>query len=345
MSITKITNKLNLPDTLVKACMADNYKVAGDISTTQLIDSARIVRLKRMNDYTEDVSDRLYSLMGQALHQILERANISNVRQRAFLMTIETLQEKYKNVTDDAKKEGMNKVINYLSKCIPILFPEVDDRYLYEVTQRSQIGDKVLYGTPDLFDKTTGILYDYKFCSTFMYTKVEARNKWEAQTNIYAWLLTQAGYEVKEIRVVAFFRDWQSSGFNKGKDYPDSQIKEIVMKLRPPSETLTYITKRLAAHVKAEETGELPFCTGRDRWATADQWVVKTPTAKKALAVKPSELECQQFINDNHHRIENMFIEKRPGESTRCERFCPVKEFCDQYAAEKEARRKESDNE
>lgn len=345
MSITKITNKLNLPEQLVKACMYDNYKVGGDISCSQIIDAPRIVRLKRITDYTEDVSDRLYALMGSALHNILERANISNVRKRAFLMVIETLQEKYKSVTDEGKREGMNKVINYLSKCIPALFPEIEDRYLYEVTQRSQIGDKVLYGTPDLFDKTTGILYDYKFCSTYMYTKVEARQKWELQTNVYAWLLTQSGYEVKEIRIVAFFRDWTNNKFNKNKDYPNSQIKEIKMQLRTPVEILTYINKRMAQHLKVEETGELPFCTGKDRWASADQWVVKTPTAKNALRVTATELECQQFITDNHHKFEGMFIEKRNGQSTRCESYCPVKDFCDQYAAEKESRRKESDNE
>lgn len=339
-----LTNNLNLPPQIVKACLHSDYKVGGDIGVSTLIDSARIRLLKKANDYNEDVSSRLYMLMGTALHRILELSNISNVEKRAFLTVVRVMEEKLKAVSDEKKKEGLKKAMDYIVRFMNALYPETENRFLYEVTQRFQIGEKVLYGTPDLFDKETGILYDYKFCSVFMYTNPESQQKWEAQTNVYAWLLTQAGYEVKEIRIVAFFRDWSAQPFSKKKDYPDSQIKEISIKMRSPAEMLKYVTKRMAMHEEAEATGILPPCTGRERWATSDMFAVKTATAKKALRVDPDKSVCEKFMVDNDHKFDSMFIEYRPGVSNKCERFCPVKDFCDQYKKEVETRFKQSDD-
>lgn len=344
MSVT-ITNRLNLPQQLVNACLYDTHKVAGDLSVSQLIENPRVILLKRTNDTTEDISERMYMLLGTALHHILERSNISNVKKRAFLMTAEHLFEEAKKIKDDTKRAGMEKVYNYLIKTIPYFFPDIENRFLYEVTQRVQIGEKVLYGTPDLFDKTTGILYDYKFCSVYAFMYPESRQKWEAQTNVYAYLLSQAGHEVKEIRIVTFFRDWTDQKFAKNKDYPTSQVLEIQIKLRTPTEMANYVHKRMKMHHDAEETGVLPFCSGRERWALADGHAVRTVAAKKALKVASTKEEAEKWIRDNKHRFEEMHIEFRPGESKKCDKFCSVKEFCSQHKAEVEERRKASDNE
>jgi hypothetical protein len=340
-----ITNKLNLPEQIFKACLHDTHKVAGDISCSQLCENPRPILLKRTNDYEEDISTKLYALMGTALHHILERSNISNIEKRAFMTVLRVMDDKLQSVKDEGKREGIVKVINYITRFMGAMYPEPDDRYLIEVTQRFQIGDKVLYGTPDNFDKLTGILYDYKFCSVFMYTNPESQQKWEAQTNVYAWLLTQAGYEVKEIRIIAFFRDWSAQPFNKKKDYPDSQIKEISIAMRTPVEMLNYVNKRMDMHNKAEQTGILPLCSGKERWATSDMWAVKTRTAKKALRVDPMKEVCERFMVENDHRHEGMFLEFRPGVSNKCEKYCAVKEFCDQYKTEKEIRVKQSNDE
>lgn len=339
-----ITNNLNLPEQIYKAVLLDTHKVAGDISVSQICENPRVILLKRNNDYSEDISQRLYALMGTSMHAILERANISNLEKRAFMTVIRVMDEKLQAVKDEKKKEGITKVINYMTKFMTALYPEPNDRYLYEVTQRQQIGDKVLYGTPDLFDKLTGTLYDYKFCSTFMYTNPESQQKWEAQTNVYAWLLTQAGYEVKEIKIIAFFRDWSSRPFGKNKDYPDSQIKEITIKMRTPTEMTNYINHRMKMHLQAEETGILPLCSGRERWATADSWAVKTPTVKKALRADPQKVVCEKFMVDNEHKYNGMFLEFRPGLSNKCEKYCAVKSFCDQYKTEMEIRVKQSND-
>lgn len=72
----KITNKFNVPLPIVNAVNDDEYD-RGDsvISVTQLIAPPRIVLLQNLNadKLTQDVVDRVPSLLGTAVHKILEK--------------------------------------------------------------------------------------------------------------------------------------------------------------------------------------------------------------------------------------------------------------------------------
>ena len=82
-----LTNLYGLPDALVNAVRNDPYQGGGDISVTKLIDSPqkRVLARKFKEQVVEDVSERIWSLMGQAVHTVLERANTTAlVEQRLF---------------------------------------------------------------------------------------------------------------------------------------------------------------------------------------------------------------------------------------------------------------------
>jgi hypothetical protein len=71
----KVTNKFGLPDTIVNVLARPTYsKGKAHISATELINSPRIVQLKRMHwdDIEEDASAMVWSLFGSAIHNILE---------------------------------------------------------------------------------------------------------------------------------------------------------------------------------------------------------------------------------------------------------------------------------
>ncbi|HAE75317.1 MAG TPA: hypothetical protein DCG52_02875 [Alphaproteobacteria bacterium] len=73
----KITNNAGIPQPIVDAIKNDTYsKGKADISVTQLIAPAQIVALERKHEHEieEDASDRIYALLGQAVHTILERS-------------------------------------------------------------------------------------------------------------------------------------------------------------------------------------------------------------------------------------------------------------------------------
>lgn len=72
-----LTNRLNLPQAIVLAVQNDPYtKGDSDISVTQLISPPYQRKLKETVEPIEDVADKLYSLYGQLIHLLLERAGL-----------------------------------------------------------------------------------------------------------------------------------------------------------------------------------------------------------------------------------------------------------------------------
>jgi hypothetical protein len=73
----KITNKFNVPETLLSLAQRDFYtKGSADYSVTEIISPPRIQRLrkKHFDDIEQDVSDMLWMLLGTALHVVAERS-------------------------------------------------------------------------------------------------------------------------------------------------------------------------------------------------------------------------------------------------------------------------------
>jgi hypothetical protein len=76
----KITNKFNVPETLVALATRDYYsKGKSDYSVTEIISPPRIQRLRRTHfeEIEQDVSDMLWMLLGTALHVVAERSEVS----------------------------------------------------------------------------------------------------------------------------------------------------------------------------------------------------------------------------------------------------------------------------
>jgi hypothetical protein len=77
----QITNKQNLPEAIVRAVSNDSYtKGDSKYSVTQLIGPPRQAALLRRHreEIVEDAADRIWSLLGQVAHGILERADWKN---------------------------------------------------------------------------------------------------------------------------------------------------------------------------------------------------------------------------------------------------------------------------
>jgi hypothetical protein len=71
----KLTNKYGLPDTVVKALTRSEYtKGESNRSITQLIDSprVRILRQENWENMEEDVSEKMWAVLGSAAHKMFE---------------------------------------------------------------------------------------------------------------------------------------------------------------------------------------------------------------------------------------------------------------------------------
>lgn len=74
-----LTNKLRLPEPIVQAISNDTYsKGSADFSVTELLTPPQLVRLRKEHaaEIVEDASDRIWSLLGQAVHSIIERSGV-----------------------------------------------------------------------------------------------------------------------------------------------------------------------------------------------------------------------------------------------------------------------------
>jgi hypothetical protein len=103
----KITNKYNLPDAIVKAVSGERQLVDNRISATTLIGSP--LRRKLMIQYgdqlEDDASNRLWSLLGSAMHSVLEQnlpdGALSELKLNALIgdITVSGIMDLYDNGT------------------------------------------------------------------------------------------------------------------------------------------------------------------------------------------------------------------------------------------------------
>ena len=284
----KYTNKYNIPNEIIRSLENDSYSDGGaDFSATGLLQPPRIRMLKKIHEpkITTDVSDRIWILLGQSVHNILERAN----------------ENSKENLTEQR------------------MFVDIDRYKISGQADTIAIEDK--------------ILKDYKVTSVWSVISAlkDGKPEWEQQLNIYAYLYKQTfKQDISALNIIAIMRDWNKSGMLRNKDYPKCSVAVIPIPLWNEEEQLEFIRERIDKHTDAEviwdALGELPKCTPEERWAKPDKYAVMKKGRKSALRLLPTEEQAKEYIGD-----QDLSIEFRKGVSTRCEGYCEVSQFCNQY--------------
>ncbi len=316
-----LTNKHNLPQTFVNACLVDNHVTMGDISVTQLIDAPQVRILRKTNMIEEDVTDRIWAIMGTAVHHILELSEVKQVEAQKILNAAEVLM-----------KHDQDKAAKFLYGFVKEYYPDaINKDILLEKTLSIEVDGMVISGTMDKFTISSGLLEDYKNVSTWAYIFEESKKKWYAQLNIYAHMLREHGYTVNKAVIVAIFRDF-SAGKKYTKGYPQTPVAPIDIELYSHKQMNAYLRKRVALH-KGAEFGNIPDCTSKEKWGTLNTYAVKATGRKNAIRVFPSEKLAQAFAQGDGSKYEGIFIETRFGEDKRCENYCAVKHICPQRKA------------
>lgn len=266
-----LTNVHGLPDALVNAVKNDPYTGGGDISVTKLIDAPKRRTLyKKYREFVvEDVSERIWSLMGQAVHTVLERA-------------------------------GTNAL--------------VEERLYAEVN-----GWKVS-GQFDRLHLAEAVLQDWKVCSVY---KAKGDVGWERQLNCLRWLAHKNGMEVSRLQVVAIFRDWKKAEALRQSDYPQQNVQVIDVPVWSLEDTENYILGRVQQH-QLSDAGEEMQCTEEERWYSGTSFALMKDGGKRAKKVAPTISELGE-VPPGHSIVE------RPGLNRRCESYCEVAPFCEQF--------------
>jgi hypothetical protein len=212
---------------------------------------------------------------------------------------------------------------------------------LSEAYMEVDILGKKLSGASDLLSQIGDNIYgidDYKVTSAWSIVYGSSIIEWEKQLNTYAFLFGKYGFKVGRLQIVAILRDWQKSKSKYDREYPQSQIVTVPIRLWTPEEQEKYITDSVEKHESHKDTPdyELPLCTDYERWKDPEKFAVMKKGAKKAARVLSTKLEAETYMEDKGLADKTHFIETRESIARRCEDYCDCNQFCNQYCLERD---------
>jgi hypothetical protein len=312
-----LTNKSGLPQPIVEAVRAirDDYNRGdADFTATELISPPKQNALKKKyaDQIEEDVADLLRSMEGSALHYILERAG---------------------------------------DKC---------PGHLKEQRHKAVFGPYTVSAQFDSFTIDGGVLTDWKRTTTYKTERMwvhadpndpqspmvmawKPNREWAAQLNIQAEILRRAmGWDIRELQIGAFLRDWQPGKAAKDDLYPQNEVVVVPIPIVSSAYVEKYVVERCMLHDAAKKNVVLDGddavapCSEEERWQDPAEYAVMKKGRKRALKRCQTPVEAQAFIagaNDG----QEMYIEERPpGLPRRCmgvgpRIYCSVRRWCSFY--------------
>lgn len=313
-----VTNEQGLPQALVSAVTNDSYSKGGaDFSVTELLQPPQKVQLERRYDdqLSEDAADRMWALIGQVAHGILERASSDDIH---------AIPE---------QRLGINITLH-------------ND----ETIRVSGAMDRVLI----VNDQGSAVLQDYKVTTSYgVAIEGGAKNEWVHQLNFYAAILRHHGYRIDDIQVVAIYRDWSKmEAKRRPQEYPQHQVQVLQVPVWGDDEAFNMLRKRAILHHENAKVmdAQLKPCTDEERWAKPGQVAVYKAGNKRAARVVNTVQDAVDWMvwrkiapnNDidglaalaRGEKRYGYYLEFRPPRYVRCENYCAAAAVCQQWRAQ-----------
>jgi hypothetical protein len=300
----KITKPPWMPDILYKSIVnqQESYdKGDSDFTVTELIGPAWQGALKRKHhtEIEESADDRIWSLIGSSIHAMIQQANGAGVAEKRFFI------------------RRMGYVISGQA-----------DYINYQVHKGSSSSG---------FSKT---IYDWKMTSG--YAVIDGPKKeWGEQLNLLNLLYSNQEsleHQVTDLKVIAFYKDWSERNYlNNPLSYPKRPYGEFVFSIWTPLEAEEFLLTKIQEHIEADaqvggkRLSKHLLCTPEERWSKPDKYAVKKIGNKSATKLFDKEKDADNFIGGKPMGERTYEIEYRPGEDTRCMKYCNVNKFCPHY--------------
>lgn len=306
-----LTNNLNLPEPIVKAIEGDPYDNGGTLSVTTLLKppQARALGKRHDEEMSEDAADRIWSLMGQIGHSIIERAaprmDASEwITERRFYG--EHFGEKVSGAADLVHvKSGTVYDFKFTSvwAALDALQPGGKSDWRYQLSVLAVLAREGRY-----------------------------MESYEDAFGLKCWrFIDGPPIEIKRGKIVAVLRDWSKSKAARERDWPQQQVMSIDMNIMSHDETMAWLEQRIEAHKWAMDGGDIP-CTDDERWHRPGKWAVTKNGNKKAAKLADTDLELSGWIAMNRAKLGTGYkIEQRAASYPRCENYCAAAAFCPQW--------------
>ena len=244
----------------------------------------------------DDVSNRIFSLLGQSVHHILERSKLKvDIAERRLF---------YK---DDKITNGWT-----LSGQFDLLSRQ-GDLTDFKVTSAWAALDALTNGKEE-WENQLNVL-DF-LCRKNQ--KTLTRYKKEVK--------------VKSLSIMAILRDWSKLKVMQSDNYPRKQVVMIPIRRWSEEEQNNYIQARIKLHQDAEKTDDLPLCTAKERWRKEDSHALMLDNRKTAKRVLPTRQDMDQYMKDNKFvEGQGCRVVFRAGQDVRCQHYCSVNQFCSHF--------------
>ena len=212
-----------------------------------------------------------------------------------------------------------------------------------EAEQRMYLGvlGRTIGGQVDHYHE--GAITDYKVTSAWTLVYGSRLHEWEEQLNIYAHLFRANGKPVGKLQICAILRDWDKNKAKQDRNYPQSPLQVIDLRVWSPEECDYFINERVSHHIEAEDLPDdaLVPCTTSEMWQQATKYAVMREEGRRAIRVFDTEQEAKDYIASVSNP--RLFVQQRQGKRTRCEEYCPVSQFCNQFKEYNEAQQLQSE--
>jgi len=249
----------------------DQFPGENVISATSLLKPTRqIVLAPRVPpvDRTQDVSDRIASRFGHAIHDSIERA--WTIGYEEAMLSLGYPRKVIEKVRINPSPEECKGDI------IPV--------YLEQRSHRRSKVDGVEVVITGKFDQIiNGELDDTKTTSVYAYINRSKADDYKIQGSIYRWLNpTLITSDVMRIQHV--FTDWQRSQARISKDYPASRLIEFKVELMHLATTEKWIATKIREILANQDLPEdqIIRCTDKELWKSDPQFKYYSDPAKAA---------------------------------------------------------------
>jgi len=256
----------------------------------------RVLEMRNWDLIEDDVSNRIFSLLGQSVHHILERSKLKV-----------DLAERRLFYKDDKITNGWT-----LSGQFDLLSRQ-GDLTDFKVTSAWAALDALTNGK-DEWENQLNVL-DF-LCRKNQ--KTLTRYKKEVK--------------VKSLNIMAILRDWSKLKVMQSDNYPRKQVVMIPIRRWSEEEQENYVQARIKLHQDAEKTDDLPLCTAKERWRKEDSYALMLDNRKTAKRVLPTRQDMDKYMKDNKYvEGQGCKVVFRAGEDVRCQHYCSVNQFCSHF--------------
>lgn len=227
-----------------------------------------------------------------------------------------------------------NEIEEDISDCIPALFGSAVHKVFEENSnpEESEVKLEVQFGE----DTIVGIIDhvkddeidDYKTTSTSKVSKKDFSDH-ELQIKIYALLrFKKYGIITRKGKLFYLMKDWSKVKSTYSSDYPKSPI--YVHEFNIEDSDYDFSEKYIKNKLNEIHSNLINFCSDEDRWYTGTKYAVyKNVGDKRASYITDNEQDAHNYIRNKCGGAGE--IEVRKGNYLKCELYCSVNKFCDQY--------------